>query len=212
MFFGAFALRFKDKIKFQKKFDKPIPDMYNCKGVFEEIIMLIDLHELIQSEESHKIIKPELEMKKFTLNDESYPIKEYAIEFRFDDAGKKHVSCRCQGYVVLEIPCDRCLEPVENRISIDYFKDLDLNKTSEERVAELDEEVYLEGTTFDTEVFIYNEILVSLPMKVLCSEDCKGVCNRCGTNLNKGFCKCDKTELDPRMSKILDVFNQFKEV
>lgn len=174
--------------------------------------MLIDLYELIQSEDSHKSVEPELVIKNYETKNGSYPIKEWDVKFTFVDEGKKHVSCKCIGYVVLVIPCDRCLEPVDYRIDIDYFKDLDLNKTAEQRLEELDEEAYLEGNVFDTEVFIYNEILVNLPMKVLCRNDCKGVCNRCGTNLNKGFCKCDKTELDPRMSKILDVFNQFKEV
>lgn len=110
------------------------------------------------------------------------------------------------------IPCDKCLEPVPYEINIDYFKDLDMNKSSEEKIAELDEEVYLEGTKFDSDVFVYNEILVSLPMKVLCKEDCKGICNRCGANLNMGSCKCDNAEPGTGMSKILDVFNQFKEV
>ena len=107
---------------------------------------------------------------------------------------------------------DRCLEPVDYKIDIDYFKDLDMNKTAEEKIAELDEDYYLEGTSFDTEVLIHNEVLVNLPMKVLCRENCKGICNRCGANLNLGSCKCDDAELDPRMSKILDIFNQFKEV
>ena len=49
-------------------------------------------------------------------------------------------------------------------------------------------------------------------MKVLCKEDCKGICNRCGANLNMGSCKCDNAEPGTGMSKILDVFNQFKEV
>lgn len=174
--------------------------------------MLIDLHELLQGEDQHKVYYPELEISEFKIKNALYPIKEYELKLSFRNEGKKHISCRCEGCVILMIPCDRCLEPVEYKIDIDYFKDVDLNKTPEQRVEELDEEAYLDGTTFDFEVFIYNEILVNLPMKVLCRNDCKGVCNRCGTNLNMGFCKCDKTELDPRMSKILDVFNQFKEV
>ncbi|MFQ8840665.1 MAG: YceD family protein [Clostridium fessum] len=39
-------------------------------------------------------------------------------------------------------------------------------------------------------------------MKVLCREDCKGICNRCGTNLNLRTCTCDTRSLDPRMSVI----------
>ena len=49
-------------------------------------------------------------------------------------------------------------------------------------------------------------------MKVLCSEDCKGICNVCGQNLNEGTCDCEDTGLDPRMSVIRDVFKNFKEV
>ena len=87
-----------------------------------------------------------------------------------------------------------------------------MNKTAEEKIAELDEDYYLEGTSFDTEVLIHNEVLVNLPMKVFCRENCKGICNRCGANLNMGSCKCDNAEPGTGMSKILDVFNQFKEV
>ena len=104
------------------------------------------------------------------------------------------------------------LEPVSYDINIDTFKDLDLNKTSQQRIDDLDETTYLDGTKFDSQMFIYNEILVNLPMKVLCRTDCKGICNRCGVNLNVSTCKCQDAEPGTGMSKILDVFNQFKEV
>ncbi len=174
--------------------------------------MLIDLHELLQEEDGLRKYHPKLETDYFTTKTDSYLIKDYDLNISFHNEGRKHISCQCEGDVVLEIPCDRCLEPVEYKIHIDYLKDLDMNKTSEEKVAELDEEYYLDGTNFDFDVLIHNEILVNLPMKVLCRNDCKGICNRCGANLNLGSCKCDVAELDPRMSKILDVFNQFKEV
>lgn len=174
--------------------------------------MLIDLHELLQEEGGRRKHHLELESKEFKTKDDTYKIKDYELKLSFGNEGKKHISCKCEGNVVMEIPCDKCLEPVDYQIDINYFKDLDMNKTAEEKIADLDEESYLDGTSFDTEVLIYNEILVNLPMKVLCSENCKGICNRCGANLNKGECKCDVAELDPRMSKILDVFNQFKEV
>ncbi|MFQ9515493.1 MAG: YceD family protein [Eubacterium sp.] len=174
--------------------------------------MLIDLYELLQEEDGRRYYHPQLEASEFKTKNVSYKIKEYDLKLLFHNEGKKHISCQCEGYVVLTIPCNRCLEPVDYKIDIDYFKDLDMNKSAEEKVAELDEENYLEGTNFDSEVLIHNEILVNLPMKVLCRNDCKGICNRCGANLNMGSCKCDNAELDPRMSKILDVFNQFKEV
>ena len=61
-------------------------------------------------------------------------------------------------------------------------------------------------------VFVYNEILMRFPMKTLCREDCKGLCLKCGKNLNEGECGCDRASLDPRMSAIRDIFNNFKEV
>ena len=64
--------------------------------------------------------------------------------FLLHNEGKKHINPPdANGNVVLEIPCDRCLEPVHYKIDIDYFKDLDMNKTAEEKIAELDEEYYL---------------------------------------------------------------------
>lgn len=174
--------------------------------------MLINLYELLQEENGNREYRFQLPDKSFVLGNIEYNIKESNVYLSLVNKGKKHILCTCKGNVTLQIPCDRCLELVDYDINIDYSKDLDMNKSDEERTADLDETVYLSGTEFDTDILIHNEILVNLPMKVLCSDNCKGICNRCGANLNLGSCKCDNAELDPRMSKILDVFNQFKEV
>ena len=89
---------------------------------------------------------------------------------------------------------------------------LDLKLTEDERDGELDEQPFLNGYNLDVDQLVCNELLLSLPMKVLCREDCKGICNRCGANLNIETCDCDTRALDPRMSVIQDIFNQYKEV
>ena len=71
---------------------------------------------------------------------------------------------------------------------------------------------YLIGFELDVDKLVYAEILVNWPMRVLCKDDCKGICKVCGMNLNKGACNCQRTELDPRMAAIQDIFNKFKEV
>ena len=43
-------------------------------------------------------------------------------------------------------------------------------------------------------------------MKTLCREDCRGICRKCGRNLNEGDCGCDTVELDPRMAVIAEIF------
>ena len=67
-----------------------------------------------------------------------------------------------------------------------------------------DDNSFIEESNLDVERLVYKELLINMPMKVLCSEDCQGISNRCGSD--------DTTELDPRMSKIKDIFNKFKEV
>lgn len=174
--------------------------------------MLIDLYELLQEEDGLKKFNLTFEEEKFKTRRNSYPVEKSNVYLEFHNEGKKHISLKCTGDVTLVIPCNRCLEPVSYDINIDTFKDLDLNKTSQQRIDDLDETTYLDGTKFDSQMFIYNEILVNLPMKVLCRTDCKGICNRCGVNLNVSTCKCQDAEPGTGMSKILDVFNQFKEV
>ena len=116
-----------------------------------------------------------------------------------------------KGQVVIEIPCDRCLEPVATKFQLDFVKNVDLSE-DEVQADELDEKNYIDGYNLDVDKLLYNEILIGWPMKILCSEDCKGICNTCGQNLNKGTCNCEDTSLDPRMSVIRDVFKNFKEV
>ena len=113
--------------------------------------------------------------------------------------------------LVLEIPCDRCLEPVATEFDLKFSKNIDL-AADDNQIDELDEKNYIDGYNLDVDKLLYNEILIGWPMKILCSETCKGICNTCGQNLNKGTCNCEDTSLDPRMSVIRDVFKNFKEV
>jgi len=114
--------------------------------------------------------------------------------------------------LVLEIPCDRCLEPVKVPFQLQFTKNVDLQESEDAQVDELDEKNYIDGYNLDVDKLLYNEILIGWPMKILCGEDCRGICNVCGQNLNEGSCDCEDTSLDPRMSVIRDVFKNFKEV
>ena len=87
-----------------------------------------------------------------------------------------------------------------------------MSSSDDDRVKDLDEQSYLTGYNLDADRLVCNELSLNLPMKVLCKEDCKGICNRCGANLNYGICGCDTRSLDPRMAVIQDIFKQFKEV
>ena len=105
-----------------------------------------------------------------------------------------------------------CLEDVEVKVTLDFKHKIDTESDAYDQSEDLDENNYIDGYSLDVEQLVYNELLVGWPTKILCSEDCKGICNVCGQNLNKGTCNCEDTGLDPRMSVIRDVFKNFKEV
>ena len=116
------------------------------------------------------------------------------------------------------IPCDRCLDDVEIAFPIEL--DIRVNPASlsdaasnipegDSKLDDVDEFSFLDGCILDVDKLVSDEIVVALPTKVLCKEDCKGLCSVCGTNLNHGSCSCDRTVGDPRMAAIRDIFKEF---
>ena len=93
--------------------------------------------------------------------------------------------------VTVVIPCDRCLTDVTIKIPLEIHKRVSVASEEVEETDELDETNYIDGYNFDVEQLIYNELLIGWPMKILCSEDCEGICNVCGQNLNEGTCNCE---------------------
>jgi uncharacterized protein len=100
---------------------------------------------------------------------------------------------------------------------VDYTFDLSFEHevVSPDYTGEVDEDAspeIMEGYHLNVDELINNEILLNWPLKILCKEDCKGICKVCGKNLNDGDCGCDDFVPDPRMAAIKDIFNANKEV
>ena len=175
--------------------------------------MLINLSELFSVEGKAKTYQCELEMDRFHSPQGDYEIAEKSpVVLQITNEGNRVLHLEGKGAVTLSIPCSRCLEPVEVPISVEIDDEIDMKQSEEERARELNEQFYVSGYNLDVDRLVGNELTLNLPMKVLCREDCKGICNRCGTNLNYGTCDCDTRSLDPRMSVIQDIFKQLKEV
>lgn len=171
--------------------------------------MLIDISELLSVDGKDIEVSADIEMQRFVSRICDYEIiRKEPLLVKLHNAGKRRFSLETTVDITLLMQCGRCLENVEYNLCFNVKKEIDMNESDEEK----DKLFYISDDKLDVEKLIYNEILVNLPMKVLCSENCKGICNRCGANLNSQTCNCDTTELDPRMSKIRDIFNNFKEV
>jgi len=174
--------------------------------------MIIDISNIVKSINKEITEEVVIEMESFESRLGDFPIlKKSPVELRI--ANRENKQLLIQGSVDIEvgIPCGRCLEEVPTSIHFDIDKELVIsdNAIIDEEMEETD---YLIGFNLDVDKFVYAEILVNWPMKVLCSETCEGICKVCGMNLNKGACDCQRTELDPRMAAIQDIFNKFKEV
>ena len=59
---------------------------------------------------------------------------------------------------------------------------------------------FYEGETVDCDPLIYEQIVLQIPMKALCREDCRGLCPRCGANLNLSSCSCPDRDVDERLA------------
>ncbi len=175
--------------------------------------MLIDLAKIMSVKGKVEQIEAPLELEAFVLDGVSYPFKEEnPVRLTITHQGERKVMVEGETTVSLNIPCNRCLDDVETFFDIHVSKNLDFNDTDEDRIRELDEANYISGYSLDVDLLIYDELVIDFPLHVLCKEECKGLCKVCGTNLNHETCGCDDTVLDPRMSVIRDIFNNFKEV
>lgn len=175
--------------------------------------MLINLSLIMSGEDKIEHIEAPLERKSFKLNGHDYEfVNKDPVELTISHLGEKKVIVDVKTKLSLMIPCSRCLEGVETFFDINVSKNLDFNDSDDDRIMELDETNYINGYNLDVDLLVYDELLVDFPLKVLCNEDCKGICSVCGQNLNLGACQCESTSVDPRMSVIRDIFNNFKEV
>jgi len=105
------------------------------------------------------------------------------------------------GSVVFSIatPCSRCLQTVK----LELKPEINLLLTPVEKIDEEDDDIEHEtysGDEVDISNYIREQIAMSLPLKIVCSESCKGLCVSCGVNLNDERCTCPRNRVDPRFA------------
>ena len=114
-----------------------------------------------------------------------------------------------------EILCARCLEPVEHPLNAHFdliFRPIGADSgSSEHAVTPSETEIgYYQGEGLLLEDVLREQVLLSLPAKTLCRQDCKGLCPHCGRNLNSETCACEETVSDPRWSALSDLRSRMK--
>ncbi len=114
------------------------------------------------------------------------------------------VKIRYTANYTIKYLCDRCLS--------EQTKDC---KTSFEHVLvhrlfgdDSDEYILVEGYILNLSELVENDVLLGLPTKLLCKEDCKGLCQTCGKDLNEGPCSCEKEVVNPQFAALKKLFNE----
>ena len=110
-----------------------------------------------------------------------------------------------------EAACARCLKPVSGSFTFSLEKTVAprevLSDLDEDR---LDDYAIIDDGFLDLDSRIVEQLEVEFPIRFLCKEDCKGLCQKCGKNLNEGKCDCDTKEIDPRMAPLQKLLDQMK--
>lgn len=169
--------------------------------------MLINLSDVLS--EQHKsvdvTVMPDLESVR--LKSGAYPvIRKEPVHVAVTHLKGKELEIRTDTKLTILIPCDRCLKDVEYEFPLHIRRYVDLGCSDAELKEGFDESGFIDGYHLDVDDMLFHEILAGWPTKVLCREDCKGICSMCGRNLNEGDCGCEDTGSDPRMAVVRELF------
>ena len=167
--------------------------------------MIIDLS-CIRKEDEPVLVDKEWNGEEFELNDTvnflRHPV--HCIAEIFLSGGRVSVVGRLKADV--ELVCSRCLQcfakSLRRRFRLEYWPDAGVDVQNEEvalNYEDLDIGFY-RGDKLNLSNVIGEQILLAIPMKTICREDCKGLCGCCGIDLNRGDCCCERSYLDPRFT------------
>ena len=140
--------------------------------------MLIDLSKVLSEPHRsiHEVVCCELEDIRTRMG--KFPVlSKEDVVLNVSYLKKRQLKINGKTSLVVEIPCDRCLEPVAVELKLDFTKKVELNQSEDDNMFsdEFDESNYIDGYTLDVDKLVYNEVLIGWPTKILCSEDCKGI-------------------------------------
>ncbi|MFV0349161.1 MAG: YceD family protein [Halodesulfovibrio sp.] len=154
------------------------------------------------------------EGKEITIDEQSIwlePIAEFKLPYRVVDAlsAVLHLlpqedGCLVRGRIAgsVAMPCDRCAEDAVITVKQKFTELFSMQEDLLDPGQEPAVRPAKDGQWLEIEIsaLLWEEFVVSMPLKPLCKEECKGLCPQCGTDLNTGSCDCKNEELDPRLA------------
>ncbi len=163
--------------------------------------MVIDVSKVFSNKNSRKKIQLDLEKDKFFYDNEfiqfSKPVK---LDLILKSTGDE-LDLTGSMETELLLVCSRCLETFSHSINIEISE-----KFSKTLKSEDEDIIFINNDRLDLDEIVENNIISMLPIKKLCSKECKGLCHQCGINLNHSTCECANEDIDPRLAKLKELF------
>lgn len=161
--------------------------------------MVLDLKQIFDVPGDSKSFAYELDLSEYPL----YNGQPFVTPVHLKGEVKNHAGVVTVDYTArftLALTCDRCLKPFTRDYDLPFSEILVSNGETND-----DEYIEAEDGMLDMDALAVSDILLDLPSKQLCSEDCKGLCPVCGVDLNHSVCQCKKKEIDPRLQALADL-------
>lgn len=134
-------------------------------------------------------------------------------------ASSKEDEVRLRGAIraEVEVACDRCLAAVKFPVEVEFDTSFlpeevgrDATENLELRVEDMAASFY-DGEAVDVSELVREQVILAVPTRLLCSEQCKGLCPKCGADLNAEGCACEQGEVDPRWAALANLKKQDRE-
>ena len=168
--------------------------------------MFLDLHEIIEVPGGRVPFRCELDRERIVfpaLSEFSGPVTASG-EVR-NTAGILELDAIVEADMIVR--CDRCTAEFPQKLTYPVTATLKADPDADD----YDELFPLEGDGIDVSDVLETCFILNMDLKFLCSEDCKGLCEKCGKNLNDGPCGCAK-QIDPRMAVLSQLLDDIQEV
>lgn len=166
--------------------------------------MVIDVSSVLKESGGEISLDCEINLPDTEFNGSTYhfcePVK---VSGRITNNGTTLIlRAECDG--VLSTQCVRCLKDIDVPV---HFNVTETLMKGEKVSEEYEDVIVFEGTTISLDEIIENNFIMNISAQYLCSEDCKGLCPKCGADLNEGGCNCTDDEIDPRWAALKEIMD-----
>ena len=165
--------------------------------------MIIDINPILKGDTKEITVDYVLSIEE-GIDDITFPEPFSVMGSIKDMAG--YISLNLEAHVKYSTSCARCLTPMFEEKEILFSKTV-ITEETKLQTEDTDDYILSKDGYIDADEALTEQIILELPLKHLCKEDCKGLCPKCGTDLNIQTCTCDTSEPDPRF----DVFRKLLE-